>query len=235
MVRYYTDPGGSSREKNEYRALMTKSIVSEIKIMVLDDKCSNTYHSVLSMYITSSVLKDFVRGLFSTKEMLTPSIVCLAWSQGNMDIIQNCIGLGVDTEPQRNISCSIRSDCCRTVDVCVGMGASLALPLMPYRHCRSVKMVKHLSGNYNCKLHDMSRKLHGNLLVSAEYVFLGGHIEEMGALNATLRSRGNEERSLPIKKAYIRSKREGFVEPLEGIGRCLFLPGFLVRNITEYV
>ena len=240
MVCYYTDlrdvldKTGLPKEKREYRDLMKKSIVSEIKIMVLDNEY-NIYHSVLSMYMKSKVLKDFVRELFNSKEMLTPKVVYLAWSQGNINVIQNCIGLGIDTEPQKNISCAIRSDCCSIVDTCVEMGASLRLPLMPYRHCKSVSMVNHLSKIHQCKLHNMARKLPGNHIVSSEYLFLGGHIEEMGYLNETLRTRGNIERSLPIKKAYIRSKREGIRESLEGIGRCLLLPGFVVRSITEYI
>ena len=237
MVRCYTDRRevlDIPEEKREYRDLMKKSIVSEIEIMVSDNEY-NIYHSVLSMYMRSTVLKDFVRELFNSKDMLTPKIVYLAWSQGNVNVIQNCIELGIDTEPQKNISCAIRSDCCGAVYTCVGLGASLELPLMPYRHCKSVNMVNHLFKVYKCKLHDMARKLPGNHLVSAEYVFLGGHIEEMGDLNETLRTRGNMERSFPIKKAYVRSKRECIVEPLEGIGKCLLLPGFVVHKITEYI
>lgn len=237
MVRYYGSRGDGvdlPDQKKEYCDLMKKSIVSEIKTMVSDSE-HNTYHSVLSMYMRSGVLREFVRELFNSKEMLTRKVIYLAWSQANMYVIQNCIELDIDTEPQRNISCAIRSDCINTVDTCVGMGASLDLPLIPYRHCKSVKMVKHLSKTYTCKLHDMARKLPGNNLVSVEYVFLGGHIEEMGDLNETLKIQGNRERSLPIKRAYVRSIRKGNMDPLGGIGRCLLLPGFVVKKITDYV
>lgn len=237
MVQYYTnitDDPDITKEKREYLEMMKNSIESEIKIIVLYNEC-NVYHSVLSMYMKSDTLREFVRGLFNSKEMLTRKMIYLAWSQGNMHVIQNCIELGIDTEPQRNISCAIRSDSIETVDTCVGLGAYLKLPLMPYRHCKSVVMANHLSRVHKCKLHDMATKLCGNNLVSVEYMFLGGHIEEMGSLNETLRKRGNKYRSIPIKRAFVRSKRKESVEPLEGLGRCLLLPGFVVKNITEYI
>lgn len=237
MVRCYTnsrDGVDVPDETREYCALMKKSIGSEIKIMASDNEYI-IYHSVLSMYMRSEVLTEFVRGFFNSKEMLTRKIIHLAWSQGNRHVIQNCIGLGIDTEPQRNISGAIRSDCINTVDTCVGIGASLDLPLMPYRHCKSVVMANHLSKVHECKLHNMSTKLCGNNLVSVEYLFLGGYIEEMGSLNETLQKQGNEHRSLPIKRAFVRSKRKENIEPLEGLGRCLLLPGFVIKNITEYI
>lgn len=237
MVRYYstiTEDPGITKERREYLEMMKKSIEYEIKIMVSDNDY-NIYNSVLSMYMKSDTLVEFVRGLFNSKEMLTRKMIYLAWSQGNMNVIQNCVELDIDTEPQRNISCAIRSDSINMVDTCVGLGASLKLPFMPYRHCRSIEMMNHLSKKYKCKLYDMATGLCGNNLLSIEYMFLGGHIAIMGTLNKTTRCQGNIYRSLPIKMAFVRSRRKDNTKPLEGLGRCLLLPGFVVKNITEYI
>lgn len=236
ITRYHIMPSCMKYGKNkEYYETMIKAITLEIASMVQETD-NNMYNGVLSMYMRSHTLTGFVTNFFNTKEMLTPRVIHLAWSQGNVNIIQNCIELGVETDPCKNINCCIRSDCTNTVDMCVGLGASLAPPLVPYRHCRSVDMVRHLFIQYNCVLQDLKRKLPGNHLASVEYLYLGGYIEEMGDLNEVLRKQGNTERSLPIKKAYVGSKRKGArVDGYEGLGRFLMLPGYVVKCITEYI
>lgn len=235
MVRCYGIQHELSESQKGYFESMRGSIVSELTLMVELNEC-NTYHSVLSMYMKSRVLRDFVEETFSTEIMLPRKVVSIAWTCGNTGVIRTCLGLGIDVEAQRNITGAIRSDNTDMVDTCVDQGGSLKLPLLPYRHCRSVAMVNHLSKRHQCRLHDLSKKLIGNHLVSVEYVLLGGHIEEMGELNEELRTQGNKQRSLPIKKAYVRSVREGMErEEFDGLGRFLLLPGCVVRSIASYI
>lgn len=120
--------------------------------------------------------------------------------------------------------------------MCVEQGSPLGLPLTPFRHCKSVKITRHPYQTYQCKLHDMSNMLSFSHSMSVEYVLMGGHIEEMGYLNIDLRRQGNDNRSLRIKVAYTRCVAENRgPSDFEGIGRCLFLPGFVVKKISSYI
>lgn len=235
LIRHYPTHQELSGIQKEHYENMTRTIVSELRLMVELNEC-NTYHSVLSMYMRSKRLGDFVSDVFSTESMLPKKVVSIAWASGNCGVIQTCLGLGIDVEAHKNIAGAIRSDNTHLVDMCVGHGASLKLPVLPYRHCRSVEMVNHLSIKHKCVLHKMSKKLLGNHLVSSEYLFLGGHIDEMGELNGILRKQGNEQRSLPIKRAYMRSNRVGTEGiDLDDLGLFLLLPGCIVKSITEYI
>lgn len=235
LVRNYKKKDELNREEREYYDSMERAIVLEIRLMVQKNS-SNMYHSVLSMYLKDRSLKQFVIDIFRSKDMLTDSIVTLSWNTGNINILQSCIELDIELYPQKNISGAIRSNSTYAVDMCVSAGASLSLPLLPYRSCNSVEMVRYISSVYGCKLYNLTRKLHGNQLVSAEYIYMGGYIEEMGELNATLQERGNLDRSLPIKKAYVRSLRPNTCpDRYNGIGRFILLPGSIVKNIASYI
>lgn len=235
MVRSYSRPHQLIGNRKDYDNLMRASIASELKLMV-ELNGANIYHSVFAMYMKSLILRPFVAKVFSCEDMLPRKMISIAWSSGNEDVIHKCLELGIDVEPQRHVSSAIRSDNTDIVDLCVEQGASLKLPVLPYRHCRSVQMLRHLSGVRKCKLHDLKKKIPGMNLISVEYVFMGGHIEELGDLNWKLRLQGNLERSLPIKKAYLRHKRrDAKCEDLHGLGKFILLPGGLVKSIASYL
>ena len=216
----------------EYYEAMRFIISTEIEIMVRSQ--DSIYNGVISIYIGSLVLQEFTNNFFNTKSMLTPGVICMAWSQGNLGILKNCIELELDIEPQKNISNSIRSGNTEIVDLCVSLGANLNLPLLPYRHCKTVGMVNHLFYYHKCKLHDMKIKISSKHLVSVEYIYLGGYIHELGCLNESMWKLGNQDRSIPVKIAYMRFIKDESEAP-DGLANCISLPGSIVNHITTYL
>lgn len=216
----------------KYYEAMRFIISTEIKMMVRSR--DSIYNGVLSLYIGSPALNEFTKNLFNTESMMTPGVIGMAWSHGNLGILQSCITLGLDLEPQKNISGSIRSGNTEIVDLCVSLGANLNLPLLPYRHCKTVEMVNHLFYTHQCKLHDMKIKISSKHLVNVEYVYLGGHIDELGSLNESMWKRGNWDRSIPIRVAYMRLIKDESIEP-DGLAKIVSLPGSIVDYITTYL
>ena len=233
LKRYGRSYDSLSSSGKAYFISVKKCVILELKYLITDNHPH--LEIILTLYLKSRIFKLIFPSVFNTRRYLTTRIIALSWKVGNLRILNKCLELEVDIDPSSYLSTAIRSGKPAVLDFCVENGGDIYSPGMrPYLFCRSSKMMKHIHSKYGCFMHDRltlfsHKKIHLNDL----YLKLGGTIKEMGSLNKYFNKTGNIERSLPLRKGFIRSKRD----PINytGLGRVLLLPGPILGMISEYM
>jgi len=214
-----------------YLVSVKRCVISELTYFIAEN--SPNMERVLKMYMDSKVLRLIFTEVFGSRVNLTKPVIDLSWRFGNLKILRKCVELEINIEPQKNLTSSIRCGKPRVFDFCIQNGG--IVNFRPYSLCRTTKMMKHLHlrGYY---LHTRINMFpHNKYHLNDLYLKLGGHITEMGTLNQHFNKIGNIERSIPLRMAFIRSRRKGKKTIYKDLGKAIELPGTIVGLISTYL
>ena len=215
-------------------ANLSQRAVTEIRSLVRSNDSRTLRYLRIYMLMRKIGGDNNILQVLDSRDLLTPPVVFTAWETGRVDILRNCVRMGVPIKASSSLPSAIRSGSPATLDFCVEQGGEVSALSRPYCHCTTPEMMQHVWDKYGCKLYDRDAVFPRDLDVSIKYMRMGGTVAQMGKeMNDLCHREGNWQRSLPIKLAYLKKPRESYESEIASL--ILGLPKGVVNEVCEYV